>query len=98
MLFPRIGRKAWILTDVYEKTCAVPVTVIPLEQSDLWELLAAAQGAARPRYAVRWQVCEGRDEYHVITIWTAGAACMAAQTGRWRRCAEWNESGHGPKL
>ena len=64
MLFPRIGRKAWILTDVYEKTCAVPVTVISLEQSDLWERLAAAQGAARPRYAVRWQVCEGRDEYH----------------------------------
>ena len=71
MFFPRVGRKGWIVTDVYEKLYAIPVTIIPREQADLWELMEIAQGA-KPRYAVRWQICTGKEmvcgvptsEYH----------------------------------
>ena len=72
LFFPRVGRKAWIITDVYEELCAVPVTIIPREQSDLWELMEIVKGGKPPRYAVRWQICDGKQmvccirtmEYH----------------------------------
>ena len=72
MFFPRIGRKAWIITDVYEELRAVPVTIIPCERADLWELMELAKGGKPPRYAVRWRICTGEEtvcgnaisEYH----------------------------------
>ena len=72
MFFPRVGRKGWIVTDVYEELCAIPVTIIPRERADLWELMEIAQGGEPPRYAVRWQICTGQEmvcgvptsEYH----------------------------------
>lgn len=63
LMFPYIGRKAWIATDVYETMCAVPVTIIPRRKSDLWELVELAPGK-KPKYAVRWQICaEKKGEY-----------------------------------
>lgn len=54
VLFPKTGGNYWIITDIYERFCAIPVTLI--EKGGLFDYENGAKGF----FLVRWQIS---DEY-----------------------------------
>lgn len=54
VLFPKTGGNYWIVTDIYERFCAIPVTL--MEKGGLFDYGNGAKGL----FLVRWQIS---DEY-----------------------------------
>ena len=61
ILFPKKGKEYWIVTDIYETFCAIPVTVIG--KGGLFDYGNGAKGL----FIVRWQISEEYTEEYDVT-------------------------------